>query len=100
MHFRRPRQFCDESVANKSRRSTAAEQATKLILELQTIAHKAGHPRPLLIAIDQENGGLNNLCDNTHIRQFPGSMGIAATGSTEICHEVAKATAREVASVG
>ncbi|KAF3906417.1 Beta-hexosaminidase [Dactylellina cionopaga] len=78
----------------------SAEQATKLILELQTIARNAGHRYPLLIAIDQENGGLNNLCDSIHIRQFPGAMGMAATGSTELCREVAKATALEVSSVG
>lgn len=80
--------------------SIAADQATKLILELQTIARDAGHRHPLLIAIDQENGGLNNLCDPTHIRQFPGAMGMAATGSTQLCREVAKATALEVSSVG
>ncbi|KAK6361883.1 hypothetical protein TWF730_005595 [Orbilia blumenaviensis] len=78
----------------------SAEQATKLILELQTIARNANHPYPLLIAIDQENGGLNNLCDTLHIRQFPGAMGMAATGSPELCREVAKATALEVSSVG
>ncbi|KAK6534552.1 hypothetical protein TWF281_005865 [Arthrobotrys megalospora] len=78
----------------------SAEQATKLILELQTIARNANHPYPLLIAIDQENGGLNNLCDMLHIRQFPGAMGMAATGSPELCREVAKATALEVSSVG
>ncbi|KAF3915857.1 Beta-hexosaminidase [Arthrobotrys entomopaga] len=78
----------------------SAEQATKLILELQTIARNAGHPHPLLIAIDQENGGLNNLCDTIHIRQFPGAMGMVATGSPELCREVAKATALEVSSVG
>ncbi|KAK6350874.1 hypothetical protein TWF718_004056 [Orbilia javanica] len=78
----------------------SAEQATKLILELQTIARNANHPHPLLIAIDQENGGLNNLCDTLHIRQFPGAMGMAATGSPELCREVAKATALEVSSVG
>ncbi|KAF3172231.1 hypothetical protein TWF225_008642 [Orbilia oligospora] len=78
----------------------SAEQATKLILELQTIARNANHPYPLLIAIDQENGGLNNLCDSQHLRQFPGAMGMAATGSPELCREVAKATALEVSSVG
>ncbi|KAF3937962.1 Beta-hexosaminidase [Dactylella cylindrospora] len=78
----------------------SAEHATKLILELQTIAQAAGHRHPLLIAIDQENGGLNNLCDPVHIRQFPGAMGMAATGSPELCREVAKATALEVSSVG
>ncbi|KAJ6262363.1 Beta-hexosaminidase [Drechslerella dactyloides] len=78
----------------------SAEQATKLILELQMIARNAGHRHPLLIAIDQENGGLNNLCDPLHIRQFPGAMGMTATGSTKLCREVAKATALEVSSVG
>ncbi|EWC46190.1 hypothetical protein DRE_04568 [Drechslerella stenobrocha 248] len=78
----------------------SAEQATKLILELQTIARNSGHPHPLLIAIDQENGGLNNLCDPVHLRQFPGAMGMTATGSTQLCRDVAKATALEVSSVG
>lgn len=79
---------------------TAAEEAIRLILELQTIARDAGHPVPLLIALDQENGGVNSLYDEFYIRQFPSAMGIAATGSQSLAHEVALATAQEMKAVG
>ena len=78
----------------------AAEEATRLVLELQTIARNAGHPVPLLIAMDQENGGVNSLYDETYIRQFPSAMGVAATGSQAMAHEVALATAQELRAVG
>lgn len=71
-----------------------------MVLELQTIARDAGHPVPLLIALDQENGGVNSLYDEIHIRQFPSAIGIAATGSKSLAHEVARATAQELKSVG
>jgi beta-N-acetylhexosaminidase len=79
---------------------TAAEETTKLVLELQTIARNAGHPYPLTIALDQENGGVNSLFDEIYIRQFPSAMGIAATGSKKLAREVAKATAQELSAVG
>ncbi|KAI9044627.1 putative beta-N-acetylglucosaminidase [Aspergillus affinis] len=79
---------------------TAAEEATQLVLELQTIARDAGHPVPLLIALDQENGGVNSLYDEIYIRQFPSAMGIAATGSKTLAHDVAVATAQELKAVG
>ena len=68
--------------------------------QLQTIAYNAGHPVPLAIALDQENGGVNSLFDEENIRQFPSAMGIAATGSVEMAFEVAKATAKELSAVG
>ena len=71
-----------------------------MVLDLQTIAHKAGHPVPLAIALDQENGGVNSLFDPDHIRQFPSAMGVAATGSTEMAFQIAKATAQALGSVG
>lgn len=80
--------------------STAAEEATRLVLELQTIARHAGHPVPLLIALDQENGGVNSLYDEIYVRQFPSAMGMAATGSKALAHEVAVATAQELKAVG
>lgn len=67
---------------------------------MQTIAHQAGHPQPLLIALDQENGGVNSLFDEDYICQFPSSMGQAAGGSPELAYNVAKATATEVSAVG
>ena len=55
---------------------------------------------PLTIALDQENGGVNSLFDEELIRQFPSAMGVAATGSTEMAYEIAKATGQELRSVG
>lgn len=68
--------------------------------ELQAIAHRAGHPYPLLIAMDQENGGVNSLFDLDFICQFPSAMGVAATGSLELAREVAEATATQVSACG
>lgn len=68
--------------------------------ELQTIAHQAGHPYPLLITVDQENGGVNSIFDEDYICQFPSAMGVAATGSLDLAYQVAKATAREISAVG
>lgn len=54
----------------------------------------------MAIALDQENGGVNSLFDEIYIRQFPSAMGVAATGSTEMAYEIAKATGEELSSVG
>ena len=70
------------------------------MLDLQTIAQNAGHSVPLLIAIDQENGGVNSLYDETYIRQFPSAMGMAAAGSKKLAKDVARATALELNSCG
>ncbi|QIW94748.1 hypothetical protein AMS68_000266 [Peltaster fructicola] len=72
----------------------------KCIISLLKIAYDAGHPVPLLIGIDQENGGVNSLFDDIYIRQFPSAMAVAATGSRELAFEVAKATAEEVTACG
>jgi len=70
------------------------------VLDLQTIARNAGHPAPLLIAIDQENGGVNSLFDEMYIRQFPSAMGVAATCSKKLAKDIARATAQELHSCG
>ncbi|CAI7651178.1 unnamed protein product [Penicillium pancosmium] len=88
------------SVLLSAKNLKSAEEATRLVLELQTIARDAGHPVPLMIALDQENGGVNSLYDEIYIRQFPSAMGIAATGSKSLAHEVAVATAQELKAVG
>jgi beta-N-acetylhexosaminidase len=67
---------------------------------LQKIAHDAGHPVPLAIGLDQENGGVNSLFDEIYIRQYPSAMGMAATGSKDLAYEVAKATAEEISACG
>ena len=68
--------------------------------ELQTIAKQAGHPQPLLIALDQENGGVNSLFDEDYVCQFPSAMGVAATGRADLAYEVTKATATEISACG
>lgn len=64
------------------------------------IAKNAGHPHPLLIALDQENGGVNSLFDEDYVCQFPSAMGIAAIGSSDLAYEIAKATATEISACG
>ncbi|KAL3465409.1 glycoside hydrolase superfamily [Aspergillus heterothallicus] len=88
------------SILLTAKNLKSAEDATQLVLELQTIARNAGHPVPLLIALDQENGGVNSLYDEIFIRQFPSAMGITATGSKTLAHDVAYATAQELKAVG
>ncbi|KAI9371940.1 glycoside hydrolase superfamily [Aspergillus egyptiacus] len=88
------------SILLTAKNLKSAEDATRLVLELQTIARNAGHSVPLLIAMDQENGGVNSLYDEIYIRQFPSAMGIAATGSKALAHDVAFATAQELKAVG
>lgn len=78
----------------------AVPQATQLISDLQTLAHNSGHPVPLLIVIDQENGGVNSLYDETYIRQFPSAMALAATGDKQLTRRIARATAEEMQSCG
>ncbi|KAF2453363.1 glycoside hydrolase superfamily [Lineolata rhizophorae] len=88
------------SILLTAKNLKSAEDTTKLVYELQKCAHDAGHPVPLCIGVDQENGGVNSLFDEIYIRQFPSAMGLAATGSTELTYEVAKATAQEIAACG
>lgn len=83
-----------------TRLQTAAQQTARLVQELQTIAKNAGHPYPLLIALDQENGGVNSLFDEDYVCQFPSAMGVAATGRADLAYEVTKATATEIGACG
>jgi len=88
------------SILLTAKNLKSAEDTTKIVYELQKIAHDAGHPVPLLIGLDQENGGVNSLFDEIYIRQYPSAMGIAATGDKELAFEVAKATAEEINACG
>ncbi|KAL2433598.1 hypothetical protein ABEF95_007335 [Exophiala dermatitidis] len=88
------------SILLKAQNLKSAEQTTQLVLDLQTLARQAGHPVPLLIALDQENGGVNSLYDDVYIRQFPSAMGVAATGSKKLARDIARATAQELNSCG
>ncbi|OAX83731.1 hypothetical protein ACJ72_01911 [Emergomyces africanus] len=88
------------SVILTAKNLISAEETTKLVFELQSIARNAGHPVPLMICVDQENGGVNSLFDEIYIRQFPSAMGMAATSSKSLAREVSKAAAQELSAVG
>ncbi|KAF2718840.1 glycoside hydrolase family 3 protein [Polychaeton citri CBS 116435] len=88
------------SILLTAKNLRSAEQTTQLVYELQKCAHDAGHPVPLAIGLDQENGGVNSLFDEIYIRQYPSAMGLAATGSKDIAYEVSKATAEEISACG
>jgi beta-N-acetylhexosaminidase len=75
-----------------------AHQTQKLTTTLQRIAREAGHPYPLLIAIDQENGLVRRLGPDS--TSFPGNMALGAIGSEEAAFAVARATGEELRALG
>jgi beta-N-acetylhexosaminidase len=75
-----------------------AGQLLALTGELQAMARAAGHERPLLIAMDQENGAVRRL--EAGATAFPGSMALAATGDETLAHDVALASGRELRALG
>ncbi|KAH0397170.1 glycoside hydrolase family 3 protein, partial [Aureobasidium melanogenum] len=88
------------SILLTAKNLKSAEDTSALVYELQKCAFDAGHPVPLLIGIDQENGGVNSLFDDIFIRQYPSAMGIAASGDPELAYKVAKASAEEISACG
>jgi beta-N-acetylhexosaminidase len=76
-------------------------QTATLTHTLQSAARAAGHPAPLLMMTDQENGLVRRLGrDST---PFPGAMALGAVDGAEgerIVEEVARATARELGAHG
>jgi beta-N-acetylhexosaminidase len=81
-----------------SRNLRNARQTLALTQELQAAARAAGHPYPLLIMTDQENGLVRRLGADSTI--FPGNMALGAVGSEQLVHDVARAAAAEVAAQG
>ncbi len=81
-----------------SRNVQDAQQVLELTHNLQMIAKTAGHPAPLLIAIDQENGIVQRLGQGTTL--FPGNMALGAIGSEQLAYDVAQATGRELKALG
>ncbi|KAF7317959.1 Glycoside hydrolase family 3 protein [Mycena kentingensis (nom. inval.)] len=77
-----------------------AAQTRKLIRDLQSLARQAGHERPLLIGIDQENGLCSAFGRPGAGTQFPGAMALAATGSPSIAESVSYLTGKELKLVG
>ncbi|KAJ7035670.1 glycoside hydrolase family 3 protein [Mycena alexandri] len=77
-----------------------AAQVRALIRELQTLARDAGHARPLMIGIDQENGLVSAFSRPSAGTQFPGAMALAATSSPAVAEHVSHAIGRELRLVG
>jgi beta-N-acetylhexosaminidase len=75
-----------------------AAQVLELTTRLQAIARAAGHARPLLIAMDQENGAVRRL--EAGVTDFPGSMTLAAAGDEALTEAVALASGRELRALG
>ncbi|WP_462410678.1 beta-N-acetylhexosaminidase [Neobacillus sp. Marseille-QA0830] len=74
------------------------QEILNLTNELQREAKLAGHERPLLICIDQENGVVRRLGEGTTI--FPGAMLLGATGQPENAYQVGVATGKELKALG
>ena len=81
-----------------SRNLRDAAQTRALTTALQACAHAAGHPAPLLIATDQENGLVRRLGREATV--LPGNMALGATGDARRAYEVARATGRELRALG
>jgi beta-N-acetylhexosaminidase len=66
------------------------------------VAYDAGHSEPLLISLDQENGGVNSMFDPDFFRQFPSAMGLAAcrASNTKLTQKVSCASAKELVCLG
>jgi beta-N-acetylhexosaminidase len=85
-----------------SRNISDRAQTAALTHALQSAARAAGHPAPLLVMTDQENGLVRRLGrDST---PFPGAMALGAiegAGESErLVEEVARATAHELLAHG
>lgn len=81
-----------------SRNIETPEQTLALTTSLQAAARAAGHPFPLLIAIDQENGIIRRTGPGT--TTFPGSMALGAIGDASLAEAVARATGEELRALG
>jgi beta-N-acetylhexosaminidase len=75
-----------------------AAQVLGLTNRLQQAARAAGHPQPLLIAIDQEQGRVARLTEGVTL--FPPMAAIARAGDPELAAAVAAATGRELLALG
>ena len=73
-------------------------QVRALTARLQAVARTAGHPHPLLIAVDQENGLVRRLGPGA--TPFPGNMALGAAGDPDLTAAVARASGEELRALG
>jgi beta-N-acetylhexosaminidase len=76
-----------------SRNLGSAGQVRQLTTDLRRLA-----PGPLRIAIDHEGGHIARI--GAPLTRFPSAMAVAATGSVELAHDVARAAGLELAALG
>jgi beta-N-acetylhexosaminidase len=69
-----------------------------LTTQLQKTAYESGHPLPLLICADQENGLVRRL--GTDATLFPGNMTLGATDSEKLTWRVCRASGLELTKLG
>ncbi len=81
-----------------SRNIRDADQLADLTQQLQRVARSSGHPAPLFIATDQENGLVRRLGPDA--TTFPGNMALGAIGSEEMAYQVARASGEELLAQG
>jgi beta-N-acetylhexosaminidase len=91
------RDLCFGGVILFKRNMKDLKQTKALIRELQEIAQEATG-LPLFVAVDEEGGPIVRLPKGATI--FPGPMALAATKSVAHVKAVARATARELQSLG
>jgi len=81
-----------------SRNVQTPKQVRALTDALREIAREAGHPVPLLVAVDQEGGNVARLREG--FTQFPSAMAMGATRSSDLVRRAAEVTAEELKVVG
>jgi beta-N-acetylhexosaminidase len=81
-----------------SRNLGSPGQILHLTRTLQQAALDAGHPYPLLIATDQENGIVRRTSSATTC--YPGNMALGAINSPAATEAVARATGQELRALG
>ncbi|KAJ7291066.1 glycoside hydrolase family 3 protein [Mycena rebaudengoi] len=88
------------SVILMKRNVADGRQTRALVRELQTLAKDAGHAKPLLIGIDQENGLVSAFSSLKAGTQFPGAMALAAAASPDLTEQVYSASGKELKLAG
>ncbi|KAJ7173800.1 glycoside hydrolase family 3 protein [Mycena filopes] len=93
-------EFFIGNVILMKRNVADAAQVRALVHELQTLARDAGHAKPLMIGIDQENGLVSAFTRPNAGTQFPGAMTLAATRDPALAEDVSFASGTELKLAG